>query len=127
MSEVQEIPIVEGLRPIEAVRGLTGQWHLTFGDWSSDGGRLKTLCRVAIPPNHRRFKSVLHLKLCPECRMVYNKRLTALNQGIEALEFRQCREEQEGEKGVFVETKRLIGATYSFDDPWKGDEHYESI
>lgn len=26
---------------------------------------------------------------------------------------------------VFISTKRLIGATYWSDDPWKGDEHYE--
>jgi hypothetical protein len=26
---------------------------------------------------------------------------------------------------VFKRPTRLMGATYPFDDPWKGDEHYE--
>jgi len=26
---------------------------------------------------------------------------------------------------ILVRPTRLIGATYSFDDPWKGDEHFE--
>lgn len=61
------------LEELEAVKGLTGNWHLArYDDWDNTGNQLRTLCGTAISPNYRRFHSILHLKLCDKCRQAYN-------------------------------------------------------
>lgn len=76
--------MTERLNPnIEAVKGLQGQWHLTYGEFDSTGNKLTTLCGTSISPNFRRFgKSVLKMKLCKDCQRRYNS-LVCLAKAIE--------------------------------------------
>ena len=39
---------------MEAVKGMSGFWHATEGDWY-DGNSLRTLCNRGIGPHFRRF------------------------------------------------------------------------
>jgi len=61
---------------IEAVKGLTGNWHATNGDWF-DSGSLRTLCNRGIAPNFRRFneKDVRRIINCPKCKEIIKSRV----------------------------------------------------
>ena len=52
---------------LEAVKGLQGSWHATFGEWDGHS-KLKTLCGTSISPNYRRFSSIKRVINCSKCR-----------------------------------------------------------
>ena len=57
-------------RIMQAVKGLSGKYHATTGEWTTES-KLKTLCGVAISPNYRRMDT--RAVKCDKCLERLNK------------------------------------------------------
>lgn len=67
---------------MEAVKGLTGNWHLTDGEWDNSGNKLKTYCKTSISPNYRRVNEsdAKQIVTCTECKEIMQK-ISRTNKG----------------------------------------------